>query len=164
MTKSYIIVVLITILFAWNICLSFIWLKQRRFFSQFTQGISKNDLKTILKNIAASLKTTEAELAILDKNIKQIRKDDIYHFQRLGFVRFNPFSDTGGDQSFCICLLDQNNCGFVITSFHSREQTRIYAKSIINGRCEQSELSKEESEAVKHALDSKPNHSRKLTK
>ena len=55
------------------------------------------------------------------------------HLQKIGFIRYNPFKSTGGDQSFILSLLDDYNNGVVITSFHSRETTRIYAKKIKEG-------------------------------
>ena len=102
------IIIAISLLLVWNIALSTAYLLQRRVFSQFTKGISKHDLKTILRNIAKSLKTIDEELSDLDSAIKLINKNNQSHFQKIGFVRFNPFSDTGGDQSFCLCLLDEN--------------------------------------------------------
>jgi len=69
------------------------------------------------------------------------------HFSRLGLVRFNPFDDTGGNQSFAMAMLDANNDGFVISSLHSRTGTRVYAKAIFGGVCE-SPLSTEEEKAV----------------
>ena len=37
-----------------------------------------------------------------------------------GLVRFNPFEDTGGNQSFALALLDAHGDGFVISSLHAR--------------------------------------------
>jgi len=48
-------------------------------------------------------------------------------------LRFNPFRDTGGDQSFVIALLDDAGTGVVITGLHSRTETRIYAKQVNAG-------------------------------
>jgi hypothetical protein len=76
------------------------------------------------------------------------------HLQKMGFVRFNPFNDTGGDQSFCLAILDGHDHGIVISSLHSREQTRIYAKQIVAGKPQGVELSREEAEAVTRALKS----------
>lgn len=76
------------------------------------------------------------------------------HLQKMGFVRFNPFNDTGGDQSFCLAILDGHDTGIVISSLHSREQTRIYAKRIVAGKTEGVELSREEAEALNRALKS----------
>ena len=72
-------------------------------------------------------------------------------FQRIGLVRFNPFEDTGGNQSFALALLDQAGDGFVISSLHARAGTRVYGKAIAGGASE-SNLSAEESEALRLAL------------
>ena len=53
-----------------------------------------------------------------------------------GLVRYNPFEDTGGQQSFAMALLDGAANGVVISSLHSRQQTRIYLKTINAGRAE----------------------------
>ena len=54
--------------------------------------------------------------------------------QRVGLVRFNPFEDTGGNQSFALALTDATGNGFVVSSLHSRTGTRVYAKAITGGR------------------------------
>jgi hypothetical protein len=71
--------------------------------------------------------------------------------QRVGMVRFNPFEETGGNQSFALALLDGQGNGFVISSLHARAGTRIYGKALSGGRSETA-LSTEESEAVRIAL------------
>jgi hypothetical protein len=70
--------------------------------------------------------------------------------QRVGVVRFNPFEDTGGNQSFALALLDSKSDGIVISSLHSRQQTRLYLKSVVAGKCETA-LSDEEAEALRRA-------------
>jgi hypothetical protein len=45
-------------------------------------------------------------------------------------VRFNPFRETGGDQSFALAMADADGNGAVISSLHSRDATRIYAKPL----------------------------------
>jgi hypothetical protein len=71
--------------------------------------------------------------------------------QKVGMVRFNPFQDSGGDQSFAIALLDQGGSGIVISSLHGRAETRIFAKQVVNGRSTHS-LSDEEQQAIKAAI------------
>ena len=73
--------------------------------------------------------------------------------QHIGLVRFNPFQETGGDQSFALALLDGRGDGIVISSLHSRAMTRFYAKPVKGGASSVS-LSDEESKAVQQALDS----------
>lgn len=70
--------------------------------------------------------------------------------QRVGVVRYNPFEDTGSNQSFALALLDSEANGVVISSLHSRQMTRLYLKTIAAGRSETA-LSDEESEALRRA-------------
>jgi uncharacterized protein DUF4446 len=71
--------------------------------------------------------------------------------QKVGVVRFNPFADTGGDQSFAIALLDADGNGLVVSSLHSRADTRIFAKQVQAGRSRH-QLSDEEQDAIRKAL------------
>jgi hypothetical protein len=72
--------------------------------------------------------------------------------QKVGVVRFNPFQDSGGDQSFAIAVLDQGGSGVVLSSLHGRAETRIFAKQVTNGRSKHS-LSDEEQQAIRAALE-----------
>jgi hypothetical protein len=71
--------------------------------------------------------------------------------QKVGLVRFNPFQDSGGDQSFALALLDQAGSGIVLSSLHGRAETRIFAKPVTNGRSRHT-LSDEEQQAIRSAL------------
>ena len=71
--------------------------------------------------------------------------------QKVAVIRYNPFSDTGGDQSFAIALLDSLGNGVVLSSLHSRTDTRVFAKPVHNGRSKY-QLSDEEQDAITKAL------------
>lgn len=71
-------------------------------------------------------------------------------FSRVGLVRYNPFEETGGNQSFALALLDLDGDGWVLSSLHARSGTRVYAKAIRGGRSEAA-LSEEESAAIRQA-------------
>ena len=71
--------------------------------------------------------------------------------QKVGVVRFNPFADTGGDQSFAVALLDATGNGVVLSSLHGRADTRIFAKQVQAGRSKHA-LSDEEQDAIRKAL------------
>jgi hypothetical protein len=71
--------------------------------------------------------------------------------QKVGVIRFNPFSDTGGDQSFAVALLDAAGNGVVVSSLHGRADTRIFAKPVQAGRSKHA-LSDEEQQAIRKAL------------
>ena len=72
--------------------------------------------------------------------------------QHIGLVRFNPFEDTGSDQSFAIALLDDDRDGIVISSLHGRSNTRIFAKPVTNGSSPHN-LSDEETQAIRIAVE-----------
>ncbi len=72
-------------------------------------------------------------------------------FQRVGLVRYNPFEETGGNQSFALALLDAGGNGWVLSSLHARSGTRVYAKAIKAGRADTG-LSDEETAALGQAM------------
>ena len=72
--------------------------------------------------------------------------------QHIGMVRFNPFEDTGSDQSFAIALLDDRRDGVVISSLHGRTNTRLFAKPV-NGGTSEHHLSDEEARAIRVAVE-----------
>jgi Protein of unknown function (DUF4446) len=75
--------------------------------------------------------------------------------QHIGLVRFNPFEDTGSDQSFAIALLDDARDGVVISSLHGRANTRVFAKPVSGGVSAHA-LSDEESQAIRIAVEGSP--------
>ena len=72
--------------------------------------------------------------------------------QHIGLVRYNPFDDTGSDQSFAIALLDDQRDGIVLSSLHGRTNTRIFAKPVADGGSPHN-LSDEESQAIRIAVE-----------
>lgn len=77
--------------------------------------------------------------------------------QKISVVRFNPFGDTGGDQSFTLAVLDSHNSGYILTSIHGREGTRVYVKPIDYGKSKYT-LSSEEKQALTQAAKRIPQH------
>ncbi|MGB9618925.1 MAG: DUF4446 family protein [Armatimonadota bacterium] len=71
--------------------------------------------------------------------------------QRMGLVRFDAFDDVGGEQSFAVVFLDGNGNGVAMSSLYGRQDSRLYAKAIFNGRSERT-LSDEEQAALDMAL------------
>jgi uncharacterized membrane protein YecN with MAPEG domain len=66
-------------------------------------------------------------------------------------VRYDAYNELSGQQSMSIALLDDAQSGIVLTCIHHRDQARVYAKQVHDGRSEL-ELSPEEAEAVRVAL------------
>ncbi|MGA7733175.1 MAG: DUF4446 family protein [Chloroflexia bacterium] len=99
------------------------------------------------------LDKTVNDLAGLSDVVTTMEKSVRGSVQHVGLVRFNPFQETGGDQSFALALLDGRGDGIVISSLHSRTVTRFYAKPVKGGTSQLS-LSEEEAKAVQQAMGS----------
>lgn len=122
-------------------------------YKRLGQGVSSGNLIKAFERVLAEQKEIATAQKNLDKNITELNKSSLTHFQKMGLVRFNPFNETGGDQSFSLCLLDKKNDGFVVSCLHTRDRTRIYAKAIDKGKSKL-ELSDEEKKALEKAKKS----------
>ncbi len=138
-------------LLIWVIVLTIFLIQSILHYRKLTKNITKKDLKNVLSEILTKVDLNQKDLESLNALLKLAKKNMQTHIQKLGFVRFNPFPQTGGDQSFCLSLLDEKDNGFVLSSLHSRDITRFYAKTIKNGQPEGSRLSDEEKKAIKNA-------------
>lgn len=109
------------------------------------------------KEFSNQFKDLEENFEKLSKELESLKRESKFSVQKVGIVRFNPFSEVGSDQSFSIALLDGNDSGIVITSLYSRGGNRVYGKSIIRGVSEYS-LSEEEKQAIEKAKSSNGNN------
>lgn len=127
----------------------------RSLHSLFGKKDNKDVFEVLLRQEEKS-KELAKELQRLTRGCEFTAEVASQSMQKVGIVRFNPFHTTGGDQSFCLAVLDRGNNGFVITSLHSSDTTRMYTKAIKNGGSEQ-QLSREEEKAVMMAIENKNN-------
>ena len=118
--------------------------------NELVKGEEIPNLAEIVLKHKKTLATHNKNLKELGKILEELVENNQLNIQRAGVVRFNPFVETGGNLSFAIALLDGKNNGIVISSLHSREGTRVYAKSIEHGES-QSRLTEEEEQAIKQA-------------
>ena len=86
----------------------------------------------------------------LSRKLDELELKGRKHIQKIGVVRFNPFKDVGGNQSFSVAILDEDDNGVVVTGLYSREGNRIYAKPIKNGNSS-FQLSEEELRAIEES-------------
>ena len=100
-----------------------------------------------LDSQAGRVESAHQRLTELDERYAQLETRSRGSLQHVGLVRFNPFSDTGSDQSFAIALLDDEGSGIVVSSLHGRDGTRIFAKPIRAGQATHP-LSAEEQQAL----------------
>ena len=108
--------------------------KMNKNYSSFMQGEDgKNLEKSILKKFSEIDQLKENN----DKLFEGLKKNETalqQSFQKVGLVKYDAFKEMGGKLSFSLCLLDNSDNGFLITSMHStREGCYTYLKEIIKG-------------------------------
>lgn len=139
------------IVISWLTVITVILLVIQRHYKRLVEVGGRRDLQGILEKILDRLEEDKVDLSKIHQALDKLDRQGEIHIQKVGLVRFNPFPDTGGDQSFILALLDRNNNGIVISSLHTRTTTRWYAKKIVRGQAHGIELSKEEEKAIKEA-------------
>lgn len=135
----------------WLGAVSYLLYKEKRYLEElFPQG-EERDIRQKFKEVLSELAEIRGNQELVNKNLRGVYKSGLTHLQKVALDWYNPYSDTGGNMSFSLALLDGGGSGILITSLHSRAGTRIYAKEIKNGTSE-IDLSREEKEVLKKAL------------
>lgn len=144
---TYIIVALVV----WVALLSIYLAKTIGHYRRLTKGENDLDLGKVLEKIVARGDLQTKQITQIIAELDKSKKRELANFQKHALIRFNPFEEAGGDQSFVVALLDGNNNGVVISSLHSRGGTRVYAKQVVGAKHATHQFSKEEKEAVEKA-------------
>ena len=106
------------------------------------------------ESILSKFEEIDKYISITDENAKDIK--EIYsrigkHYQKVGIVKYDAFLEMGGNLSFALTLLDQDDSGFIMNVLHSRDGCYTYIKEIIKGES-YIELAEEESESLERAI------------
>lgn len=128
---------------------------QRRFAAAF----GNNETDSLERTLSQHLKrvdNVDNRLIRLTEAYEQLTLTSSFASQKISIVRFNPFGDTGGDQSFSLAVLDSHDSGYVLTSIHVREGTRVYVKPVDYGKSSKYTLSDEEQQALSQAMKRVP--------
>lgn len=141
----------VILLLLWNAILTILFLQFYLYYVKLIKNGKKESLVKLLDGIIAEQVNTKKAIDGLVAACVKLNEDGLLHIQKVGLLRFNPFKDTGGDQSFILALVDAADTGVIISSLHTRTGTRWYAKHVINGKGTEYELSREEEEALKSA-------------
>lgn len=152
MTMLYNFVILSFIVLAiWLIVLTIAFFKMLAYYNKLTKGLTDQSLKSVLESLMKHANSAKNDIDHLKSYCDKMQRDGLLHVQKIGLLRFNPFKDTGGDQSFILSLTDANDTGVVISGLYSRSGTRWYTKKVISGRGVEHDLSEEEKKALKEA-------------
>lgn len=130
-----------------------LWKTEKRL-RAFFDGKDAKSLEDVLVLLRKEMMEARRTLQNLDERMGDARERLRGTVQNVGIVRFNPFRDAGGDQSFCIALLNEKRDGVVISSLYSRDGVRVYGKPVEAGISTYT-LSEEEKAAIHKALGGK---------
>lgn len=132
--------------------------RQQRLLGQYQHlmtGTSGGNLETMLRDHVAQARQAGDQAQVAEQTVRHLEKASRFNLQHLGLLRFNPFRDTGGDQSFALAIADDHGQGVVVSSLHARDVTRVYAKPLIAWESTYS-LADEEKQAIALARPNNP--------
>lgn len=140
--------ILLSAIFIWLLFLTYFVYRIRSHYNSLTRGELGISLSQAIEKIFKEVGAVRKEVSDLQKENAYLKKRAKRFIQKIRLKRYNPFKDVGGDQSFILGLMDEEGSGVVISSLHSRENTRWYAKEIVKGEGKDYKLSKEEKDAI----------------
>jgi hypothetical protein len=149
---SVVLMTVIILLLLWNVYLQLELGKLKGQTKVLFAGKSASTLEEVIMGQIEKTQGLEQSIIALKDMDQRIISNLAYAIQKFGMVRFNPFGEVGGNQSFAIALLDNYKSGVIILSLYSRDGVRIYAKPVTAGKSEY-QLSKEEAEALRIAME-----------
>jgi hypothetical protein len=151
LATSTISIILIVLAVLGAVVLTPAWLRSRRRAARRSDGRTGRRVAAEVDTHSKAIERLEAavrQLALGQKQLGELAEGAVRH---VGVVRFDAFEDMGGRLSFSAALLDGNGDGVVITSINGRQDTRCYAKRVMNGTSTHN-LTDEERQAIRDAL------------
>lgn len=129
-------------------------MKYNRLKASYSSFMKGKDGKNLEDSIFERFDMLEELSEMARENRNNIR--DIYqkienNYQKIGIVKYDAFHEMGGNLSFALTMLDQNNNGWILNAMHSREGCYTYIKEIVKGES-YIELAEEERESLEKAI------------
>lgn len=149
--STFLIVGITAGLVVWLGIISALLIRVISHYNKLSHGVTKSSLLDALEGIFGSVHNLQGRVKELEQKTAVLSVDGELHVQRIGIVRFNPFADTGGAQSFSIAFLDAQSNGIVMTSLYARAGNRWYVKEVVKGKGRDIALSKEEESVIEKA-------------
>lgn len=151
---AYILIALILLIIVLFILYIKVNMKYNRLKSSYHSFMRGKDGKTLEKSILSKFDELDGISSAVNKNsndIKTLFSNVRRNYQKVGIVRYDAFNEMGGNLSFALTLLDENNSGFILNAMHSREGCYTYIKEIVRGES-YIELAEEEAQSLEKAI------------
>ena len=102
-------------------------------YNAFMKGSDGYTLESTILNRFKEIDVLKEESKYTSEKLNIACDTLITAYQKIGIVKYDAFKEMGGKLSFSLCLLDDENNGFILTSMHTREGCYTYVKEIIKG-------------------------------
>ena len=66
----------------------------------------------------------------LRQEVAALKAENAQALRHVAVIRYDAFTDTGGQLSWSLALLDDSGSGVVLTSIQGRNESRTYAKNV----------------------------------
>lgn len=132
------------------IVLAFFVFRANARISKLLQGKDAKSLEETFNYLIEEVKRMNGNQDITEKTLNNFNSRIRKSISGFKTIRFNPFPESGGNQSFAIALLSEEGDGVIISSLYTREKTSVFAKPIKKGVSEY-ELTVEEKKALDEA-------------
>ena len=152
-TNSILFIVIFALL---AICLFFIIQVSFRLRKLF-KGSKTETLEGLMNEIVSHVAYLKEKDESHDNELETLSARIGKHGHGVKIMRFNPFKDVGGNQSFAVAVINEDGDGVVLSSLYSRERMSVFAKPIIKGESD-IELSTEEQTVVAEAQKETQTH------
>ena len=151
---GYLLLIMIILSIVLIILVILLFVKSSKLKKRLDKLTAGKDCRSLEQDIVGLFEDNKFLKASAEKNKKDMRiltKKLEAAYQKMGLVKYDAFNQMGGQLSFSLCLLDDNNIGFIINSVHSTEGCYSYTKEIKAGESA-IDLGEEEAEALSIAL------------
>lgn len=145
---------LFLVVFVWLGGATFFIRRQNSFLKSLFPKSGERDIRIRFEEVTKQVLRFRKDLDNLESKLIEVEKLGLKHVQKVGLLRYNPYDDTGGDQSFSLAMLDECGNGTVLTSLHARSGTRVFAKPVRSGKGLKYQLSEEEEKVCELAMKS----------
>ncbi|MDH7601026.1 MAG: DUF4446 family protein [Armatimonadota bacterium] len=156
--NSHIILAMVILYLVLVACLLALWRKHNALLRRYNTKIADGSVGEIVDCLAQqtqAITMLESRLDDISARLAEHAENISACLQKVGIVRFDAFDDVGGEQSFSLVLLNGKGNGFALSSLYGRQDSRVYAKQIINGTSDRA-LSDEEKTALSKAMEAEP--------
>jgi len=108
--------------------------KIKKRYENLARNNEGKNIEEIIHQYYEKIDSMDIRINKQDIQISKVESKLINCIQKVGIVKFNAFDDIGGELSFTLAVLDEQNNGIIITNIYSRSNNVTYGKTVKKGR------------------------------